>query len=283
MGFFKNIIIGAVIGIANIIPGVSGGTMAVVLNVYDKLIGAVSHFFSNAKKNLLFLIPIVIGAGAGILAFSKLLEFLLTSFSMPTNYFFIGLILGSIPLIYKNATKDKFRPGSLIPFILLFLAMVATIFFSEKTTAVGAVSFSWPLAFRLFFCSIIAAAAMILPGVSGSMVMVILGCYNLVLTAISNFNIPVLIPVGLGVVIGIVLAAKGIDYCLMHFPQGTYFAILGLIAGSLVPMVIRAGYNGIGQTIASVICLGCGIAVALWFASDSFKRLVGQAESSSEK
>lgn len=275
MGFIKNILVGGVIGIANIIPGVSGGTMAVILNIYDKLIDAISHFFENIKKNLLFLIPVVLGAGIGILAFSKLLEFLLTQYPMATNYLFIGLILGSIPMIYKSATKEKFKPTSIIPFIIACLIMIATVFFSEGNKAMMNVSFSWPLAAQLFICTIIASAAMVLPGISGSMVMVILGCYNIVLTAISHLNIPVLIPVACGAAVGIILAAKGIDYCLSKFPQATYFAILGLILGSLVPMVIRAGYSGIMQTVVSMVTLGIGVGLALLFASDSFKNFVG--------
>ena len=109
MKFLVNVLRGAIIGIANIIPGVSGGTMAVVMNIYDQLIGSISKFFRNFKKNLLFLIPILIGAGAGIFLFSLLLGSLLEKYPMPVNFFFLGLILGSIPMLYKRATAEGFK------------------------------------------------------------------------------------------------------------------------------------------------------------------------------
>ena len=111
MKFLLDMLRGAVIGVANVIPGVSGGTMAVVMNVYDKLIGAVSRFRRDWKKNLLILIPIVLGAGIGILAFSSLIKYLLSQYPMAVNFFFMGLIVGSVPMIFRRATSGKFKPS----------------------------------------------------------------------------------------------------------------------------------------------------------------------------
>ncbi|WP_051824022.1 undecaprenyl phosphate translocase family protein [Clostridium sulfidigenes] len=104
---------GMVIGVSNVIPGVSGGTMAVVLGIYDKLISAVNSFFKDWKKNIFFLGEIAIGAGLGIILFSKLITNLLTNHPEPTNFFFIGLILGSFPMLYKRATKGKVKKNKL--------------------------------------------------------------------------------------------------------------------------------------------------------------------------
>ena len=125
MTWILYIIFGVIIGVANIIPGVSGGTMAVVLNIYDKLIDSVSNFRKDFKKSIMFLLPIGIGAVLGIVAFSKLIEFLLTNYPLATNFFFIGLILGSIPMIFKRATEDRFRLSSLVPFLLLSLIHIS--------------------------------------------------------------------------------------------------------------------------------------------------------------
>ena len=105
MAFIKNLIAGAVIGIANIIPGVSGGTMMVILNMFDKIIEAVSSFRKNVKKNILYLLPILIGAAIGIIAFSKGITFMLDNYPVIINFFFMGLIVGSVPLVFKSAYK----------------------------------------------------------------------------------------------------------------------------------------------------------------------------------
>ena len=133
MIYLKYLISGAIIGVANIIPGVSGGTMAVVLNLYDKLIGAFSNIRKNWKESLKLLIPIVIGAGIGIVAFSWLIKFLLEKFPLATNYFFIGLIIGSIPMIFHRSVSPRFKAINLIPFLIaLGLIIWAGVHFSRR-------------------------------------------------------------------------------------------------------------------------------------------------------
>ena len=116
MEFLTRMVQGLVVGVANIIPGVSGGTMAVVMGIYDKLISAVSDLKKDFKKSVLYLLPIGLGAVLGIVLFSHLIKYLLGSYSMPTNFFFLGLILGSIPMIYRRASREKFQKSSAIPF-----------------------------------------------------------------------------------------------------------------------------------------------------------------------
>ena len=124
MKFILYAIYGCIIGVANIIPGVSGGTMAVILNIYDKLIDSVINIKKHLKESLLFLIPVAVGGGLGIFGFAKLLKYLLEYFPMPTYFFFIGLILGTAPMIFSKViqTKDgkkKFNGYSIIPFIII--------------------------------------------------------------------------------------------------------------------------------------------------------------------
>lgn len=272
MTWILYIIFGVIIGVANIIPGVSGGTMAVVLNIYDKLIDSVSNFRKDFKKSIMFLLPIGIGAVLGIVAFSKLIEFLLTNYPLATNFFFIGLILGSIPMIFKRATEDRFRPSSLVPFLLFLIGMLVLSSFSDGAMSGEVVSqLSAGIFIKLLVCSAIAAAAMILPGVSGSMVMVILGTYNTVLTAISSMNILMLVPVGIGVLIGIVGGAKVIDLCLKKFPQATFFAILGLILGSIYPLIANAGFSFSTEGIVAIVLMIVAAGIALAFSSEKLK------------
>ena len=106
----KNICAGAMVGVANIIPGVSGGTMAVVLGIYDRLIDSLSLRWQKLKKNFWFLLTVGVGALAGIFAFSVLIDYLLGHYNMPTNFAFVGIILGSIPMIYRKTTVSGAKP-----------------------------------------------------------------------------------------------------------------------------------------------------------------------------
>ena len=237
---FLNAVYGCIIGVANIIPGVSGGTMAVMLNIYDKLIDSFTGMRKHFKQSMRFLIPILIGAGIGIVAFSVLIKYLITNHPLPTCFFFIGLILGSLPLTFRKALEKKFKLWSLIP-LAVFLAVMIVLAFI-KTNDKAAMELNASTWFYFFISSAVAAMCMIIPGVSGSMILMIFGIYATVIGAISgltkNFtsSVAVLIPVGLGVIVGIVFGAKVIDLCIKRFPQMTFFAIIGLMLGS--PLVI---------------------------------------------
>lgn len=244
MDFLSRMLKGLVVGVANIIPGVSGGTMAVVMGIYDKLIGAVSDLRRDFKNSVIYLFPIGVGALLGILLFSYLIEYLLANFTMPTNIFFLGLILGSIPMIYRRATREKLKKVSLLPFAASFAVMIVMTLLQNVTDAGSALITTLDVgsAIRLFLSAVAAAACMIMPGIS----------------------IPVLIPVALGVLLGVFWGAKLIDWCMKRFEQQTYFAILGLIAGSILPILLNAGYTPGLHTLLSLIALIAGAAIAFW-------------------
>ncbi len=274
--FIVNVIFGAIIGIANIIPGLSGGTMAVILNMYDKLVGAVSRFKDDVKGNIKFLAAIGIGALGAIVLFSNLIDYLLETQYMLTNFFFIGIIVGSLPLIFKHATKEKFNPLSLIPCIITFGIMIAMIFIRPDEAAQQAqTALTLPLAIQLFFFSAFAAICMIIPGISGSFIMLLLGVYTTIIQAISDFNLIMLIPVGLGILTGLLLGAKIIDFLLRRFPQATYFAILGLVVGSVPVMynqiVAQGEMRGGGYIVIAIVLVIIAAALTLTFDSPKLK------------
>ncbi len=273
MSFIINMIFGAIIGIANIIPGVSGGTMAVMLNIYDKLISSVTELRKNFKKSVLFLLPVVVGAGIGIVAFSKLLEYLRVSHPMPTFFFFIGLIAGSLPLVFRKASETKFRPVSIIPFVIFFIIMVILAFVNADeagNTMLEMNVFNW---FYLFFGSILASMCMIIPGVSGSMILMMIGLYPTVLSSISHLtespmnSIVTLIPVGLGVIVGILGGAKLIDICIKKFPQLTFYGIMGLMVGSLISLYRSSGFEFNIEGYISIAVLLAGFGISILFGS----------------
>lgn len=260
MNKFLNLFIkGIFVGVANIIPGVSGGTIAVVLRIFDQMIDAINNFFKNPKKHIKFLVPLFLGAGAGIILFSKLLEFCLKKESLPTSLFFVGLVVGSVPLIYNQAKKKEIKP-IYFGVSVIFFAIVVLISLLKPTNSETSFSITPYWLSKAFISGIIASAAMVIPGISGSFVMVLLGLYNIILTSISGLtntlsngikmmlsgdfingfmqivksdSFIILAVTGIGIIIGVVLISKIIAILLEKAFSVTYFAILGLIFGSI--------------------------------------------------
>lgn len=275
MNFIKNVLFGAVIGLANIIPGVSGGTMMVVMGVFDKIIFAISNLRKEFKKSVIYLFPIVLGAGAAILLLSGVITWLLGNFYMATNFFFIGVVLGSIPMIWKKATEEKFRILNLIPFFLTLAIMLCTTFFTPDVTETVIRQLDVFSTLKLVLCSAVAAFCMIIPGISGSFMMLMLGVYETITTAISELNILVLIPIGVGVLIGILFGSKLIKLMIQKFPGATYFAILGFVIGS-VPAIfdkirLENAFTGGLQLVIGIIVLLLGGFISYVFSDEALK------------
>lgn len=245
MEHIVNVLKGVVIGIANAIPGVSGGTMMVIMKVFDKLLGAVS--IKNLKKNLPFLIPIGLGMGIGVILSAKVLTTCFEVYYVQTQMFFLGVILGSLPMIYKEGTaKGNFKPFHLIPFLVgmavIILVTMANSGSSSVYTELTAGTFIY-----LMIISVISAAAMIMPGLSGSLVLLMLGGYQTMLQAVDEMNIPILIPMGIGIILGVVICAKAITLCLKKCYKGTYAVIIGMILGSVYAIFPRQTINAKGE------------------------------------
>ena len=229
-----NVLKGVVIGIANAIPGVSGGTMMVIMKVFDRLLGAVTLNLKKLRENFVFLLTIFIGMGIGVILSAKVLSICFENYYVQTQFFFMGVVLGSLPMIYKVATeKQKFSAVHIIPFLIGVGTIIGVTVVSMSMDA-NSVRDSLDIGTFLYLTiiCIVAAAAMIMPGLSGSLVLLILGGYQTVIQAVDEMNIPILIPVGIGIILGVVLCAKAITVCLKKWYRGTYAVILGLICGS---------------------------------------------------
>lgn len=277
----KSILKGAVIGIANIIPGVSGGTMAVSMGIYDKLIHCVTHLFKEFKKSVLFLLPIGIGAGIALVASSFGLEYLFNNHPIPTNLTFIGLILGGLPAIGKKVKGNKVNVGHIIAFLLFFAMVVGLALVGEAEGSAADLSFTFLNVLKLFGVGVIASATMVIPGVSGSMVLLVIGYYNPILETINAFirslvafdiqgifsGMGILVPFGIGVLVGIFAIAKLIEIVFAKFPLYAYWAIIGLIVASPFAIVLMnlgmfATFN-IWYGITGVLGLTAGFWVAM--------------------
>ena len=250
---------GFIFGIANVIPGVSGGTLAITMGIYQDMIGAISHFFKNIKKNIKFLLPLGIGAVAAILLMSKVISYSLEKFPMPTTLFFIGLIVGGIPLLTKKVKCKKIKSFNLALFLLTFGIVMTMTFLSGGTNIVNLSNMNFIQVILLFLVGVIAAATMVIPGISGSFVLMLLGYYKPIVATIGNLtnfsalghNLLILIPFGCGVLVGIVLIAKLIEYLFKKYEVSTYYAILGFIIASVLSLFI--GLIGLQTTTLQVL------------------------------
>ena len=274
-----DILRGAVMGVSNIIPGVSGGTMAVSMGIYDRVIYAVNNLFKQFKKSFKELLPILIGVLIGLFAFAALIGSLLGTKSdeipitrLPTNFAFIGLILGGLPAIYKRVNmKDAKIPGILL--FLVFLALVVVLPLLNPPEArtvdhsIGTILLMIPL-------GAIASATMVIPGISGSMILMLLGYYNSVINAMNDLrggdwsSLAILLPYVIGLLIGIVFIARLMNFLLRKHAALTFCAIFGLVIGSPVALLMQNrecfALANAGNWIASIVCLVIGFAIA-WF------------------
>ncbi|MGN0675470.1 MAG: DUF368 domain-containing protein [Oscillospiraceae bacterium] len=264
---------GIAIGIGNAIPGVSGGTIAVVTKIFDRLIEAITPNIKKLIKNMPFLIPVGIGMVIGIFLTAISLDYLFETYYVPTQLLFLGLILGSLPLIMKECKKDskRIRPINLIPFFIGVIFMIALLFTSNGSAMFTDGALGLRDIFLYVIMGFIAAVAMIIPGVSGSMIMKVFGAYDSVISAVASLDLAVLICFGAGAVIGIFAAARIIDMLMKKFRQGTYCLIIGLIVGS-VPHIFPAQFRFDVQGIVGVILLFIGIAIPLLMELPSKKK-----------
>ncbi|MCO4328479.1 DUF368 domain-containing protein [Staphylococcus hyicus] len=234
---------GFAMGVSDLIPGVSGGTIALLLGIYDDFISSVSGVFSkNFKRSVLFLLPIIIGMGLAIGILSSLINYLLAYHQVPTMFFFTGLIIGVIPFLLRISHYNKtFKASHWIIVVTFTLLLAAMAFFKGDTshTAPSDIDLSTPMLIKYFVAGMLASSAMLLPGISGSFILLLLGVYSTVTYAISeivrfNFQaLPVILLVGCGVLLGFIIASKLIKFLLTHYTYLTYAAILGLVVGSL--------------------------------------------------
>ena len=258
------LIYGAIYGAALVIPGLSGGTFLVIFGCYDTVCEAFALNMRKIKKHFFFLLFFGIGTVGGLIGFVHAITFLLSDFELQTSLFFMGLIVGGIPLIVNIATKEeKFKPVCILPFIL-GLAVVISLFFFEKFGVFGtgaAQSIDFLFYVKIICYSFVAAIAMVMPGISGAFVLVAFGVYDMFMGAIKGLDFTVLVPAIIGIALGIVAGAKLILMLLKKYKLIVYSAILGMLLGSVVPL-FPDGFGFNISTFTGIVCLALGAGVA---------------------
>lgn len=278
MNMVQLLFIGIAIGMANVIPGVSGSTMAVVFNIYDRFVNAITLNIKKLIENRRFVIPVVGGMALGVLLFSKLITVLYENFPVQTDYFFTGLIIGSIPMLFSFMTKkqdgQKFTAKKTISVVICALAGFAVLIGfgllgsdvdTAKEMSKSLPQWTFPLALHIFAAGFVGAIAMIIPGISGSLLMLIMGVYPIVMKSIPALFVPsqtlqaffLLLPNGIGVLTGLLCGAWIVKTFLRIAPNQTYAVIFGLIAGSAIQLF--PGIKEISGVLSGIACLLCAL------------------------
>jgi putative membrane protein len=250
MSFLILLIKGFLIGIAFIIPGVSGGTLAMYLGVYQELLDSIGNILKDFKKSVKFLFPIFLGIGISIVALAKLLSLLLNWNSFIILFFFIGLIIGGIKHIYKKSQAEKITISMAVAFIISFGLLLALVILGKASPDNGIDYFTFNFWTYLLLIGLgaLASITMIVPGISGSAVLLVLGFYTAIVSNVVGnifdftsiwYNIQVIVPFALGALIGIVIFSKLLGEALRKFPKETYFAILGFIIMSAIGVFLE--------------------------------------------
>lgn len=278
MNLFKDILRGVVIGIANAIPGVSGGTMMVSMGIYDKLIYSVTHLFKQPVKSIKTLLPYFIGMAIGIVGLAFAIVAMFEHIPFQTCMLFIGLILGGVPILTGHLKGVKFNLSHAVVFLIFFGSIILLQVFGGHGADV-ALTVTPVSLLKLVLVGIVAAATMVIPGVSGSMMLMTMGYYYPVIgsvkdliTALVAFDVPkiihicmLLIPFGIGVVVGIFAVAKLIEMLMDKYEALTYCGIMGLVVASPVVILMSVPLTGmtVVTVLAGVVTFVIGVVIAL--------------------
>lgn len=270
MRFIRDIIKGILIGSGAILPGISSGVLCVIFGIYDRLVESVLGIFKDFKKNFLYLLPITIGVFIGVILFGNILRTTFEKFPMQTKYLFIGLILGSVPILMKKINREKGFRLHYILYTILAIGMGILTVVLEKNISLNIVYFIalegslsyFEMGF-LILAGIFMSIGIVVPGVSSTIILMCLGIYDMYINAVSTLNLRILIPFGVGVIIGGIIFLKIINYLLKKYYMQTFYSIIGFTIGSVFVLYMPLTFDLIG--FISIILLVIGFYIACIF------------------
>ncbi len=256
---------GFFLGLANLIPGVSGGTIAVTFGIYEYIIDAINNIFKNFKDSFYQLLPIIIGIILCFISMSKVIVYTLDKYQFQTIMFFVGLIIGGLPILFNKVSK-KYNFKNSMWALITFLIVIIFVLLKQGNNVVDLSNVSLIDVILLIIMGIIAACTMVIPGISGSFVMMLVGYYQPIMEAlgdITNFqnighNLLILIPFGIGVLIGIVLIAKIMKFLFSKYETKMYFGVIGFVLASIIGILltienIKISFGSIALAIATFV------------------------------
>lgn len=233
MTFLKKFLKGMIAGIGGIAPGLSGSVLLVVLGLYEQTVHAIGTLFKNFKKNIKFLLPLVLGLGVGILLFSKVVDFLLTTFPFQTRYAFLGLILGTIPLFYRQVRKNGFRKR----YYAVIVAAAGLGFFLFGFNRHLFPTVTEPNLLQSVLLGVAVAGSSIVPGVDSAAIMSAFGLYELYVRSLAEFNVQILLPAAGGLIVGALVISFVMNLLIQKAYTGTFSVIFGLFL-AIIPTVV---------------------------------------------
>lgn len=276
-----NIFRGFLMGIVELVPGISSGTLALLLGIYDELLVAIQKLFTkDFKKSAGFVFPLIFGMAFAILSMSSVINYFLVNHSIVIHWFFLGLVFGVIPMMFKLGNyKHEFK----LAHYLVIIATICGMYFISKInpsqTDVTHVDTSIPALIFLFVAGFLGATALVLPGLSGSVILLMLGAYPVIIYSISQFTsfnfevLPILFATGFGIVFGVIFSSKFIHYLLTHYTYITYAFIIGLLLGSSFPI-----YHGLptntGQWMISVLLFVLGLGLSYFISKRNNEKTI---------
>ena len=259
MNGFLNVVKGIFIGAGAIVPGVSSGVLCVIFGIYEKLLDAVLNFFKDIKQNIKFLFPIALGVGIGVLLFSNMLNYLLYEFPIQTKSIFIGLIIGTIPSLIREVNeKEAFKPQNVMYLLIALAIGIITVVLENRMhiiTNVDNMSIMY-----LVMCGAIMSVGIVVPGVSSTIILMLLGVYSVYLQSVANLYLPVLIPLGIGLILGSIIVMKLTKKLLETYYSQTFYSIIGFTIGSIF-VLLPQGMTVIEQVLC-VLCIILGVYIS---------------------
>ena len=258
MTFLVNCLKGIMIGSGAILPGISSGVLCIIFGIYEKLLDSILNFFKDVKNNIRFLFPIIIGIAIGVLVFSNFLNYFLINFPLQTKSIFIGLILGSIPsLIKETSKKTNFKP---IFLLYTFFAFLVAIFLVYLENVIPNTSTNLNFSFLyLISAGFVMSIGIIVPGISSTIILMLMGVYNIYLSSISSLYFPILIPIAIGLILGCLLFMKLTNYLLNNFYEKTFYSIIGFSLGSV--LVLMPSISSFLSGFISLLCILLGFLI----------------------
>ena len=250
---------GALIGGGAILPGVSGGVLAVVFGIYRPMMAFFSHPFNELKKNLWLFIPVIIGVALGFWGFAKLMALLFAEDSPYPISLFVGLIFGTVPMLVKSAGSQGRRRGDWLALGLTFFVLLAFLILIESVS-----SLDMPLTPLWSLVSgVVWGFSLVIPGLSSSSILLFMGLYTKIMSAVGNLDFAVIIPLIAGIALVAVACAKLVNLLFeRHFGLASH-AIVGLVLASTL-MIIPRNYAGVTQGLICLALAALGFAAA-WY------------------
>ena len=254
--FFKGILIGS----GFILPGVSGGVLAVIFGVYQRIISFLANITKDFKKNFLYLLPLGLGGVAGVFIFSILASYVMGAYEVQILWFFVGCIVGTVPMLWKQAGQEGRNKKDIWILVVSFIIFLAFLSFGNLIFGAGIPQniFTWILAGALI------GLGVIVPGLSPSNLLVYMGMYKAMTDGIKDINFGVIIPIAIGGLAAVLLFSKVMEYAFKKHYSGMFHAILGLVLASTI-MIIPTGFNYLSLgTIACLILFAAGTLLGYW-------------------